>query len=88
VTVDNPPHQDPGVPVHRVHLALVLALLRVLAGPRGHAAVTWWAGGFTYTLKVHRRPRAPYVLDYDPDAGTPRGAIVRLRAYLHDYAAD
>jgi hypothetical protein len=61
----NPPHQDAGVRVHRVHLATVLALLRVLAGPRGRASVLWWAGGFSYRLEVRRHPRTPYELDYD-----------------------
>jgi len=46
-------YQD-AVPTPRVRLRLVMALLRLAAGRRGHASVTWHGAGFTYALAAVR----------------------------------
>jgi hypothetical protein len=47
---------DPNVPPGpRVRLRLLLALLRVLAGRRGWAIITWSGQGFRYELAARRR---------------------------------
>jgi hypothetical protein len=62
--------QDAGVRHLRAHLSTVLDVLRVLAGRRGWAQVTWHGQGFTYTLFTVRDPYADpaaiHVAD-DPD---------------------
>ena len=51
-------------------LRLLLALLRIAAGARGHAGVTWHAAGFTYQLTAVREPGEDldYEIDDDPSA--------------------
>jgi hypothetical protein len=71
--------QDAEVHDFRVRLGRVLALVRILAGRRGHARVTWWGLGFGYTLTVTRTPSAVFEIDDDPDAigGTEVRALLR-----------
>lgn len=65
--MSEPDVHDRDVPEPGVRLRLVLALLRILAGRRGHAAVTWWGAGFAYTLTANRRDPIP--LDVDLETG-------------------
>lgn len=61
--------QDPNVPPGpRIRLRLLLALLRIVAGPRGQSCVTWSGQGFVYQLEVRRRGPLPFALDDDPTA--------------------
>lgn len=83
----NPPHQDTDVPRPRVRLTIPLALLRILAGPRGRASVRWWAGGFAYHLTATRVARVRFLIDRDPDADGGEDAAKRLRAHLVDNTA-
>lgn len=71
--------QDLGVPEPpRVRLGVLLALLRILAGVRGHAALRWSGGGFVYVLSVARSSPLPYGVDADPDALGGDDARARL----------
>jgi hypothetical protein len=73
--VDSP--QDEPQP--RARLGTVLALMRVLAGRRGDAAVTWQGQGFSYHLSVVRGAGAPAVdLELDPTAPGADEARVRI----------
>lgn len=66
----NPLHdlaQDPqDEPQPRARIGTVLALLRVLAGRRGHASLVWHRYGFTHAITVVREDGAPGI-DFDPD---------------------
>ena len=83
-TAQNPAYQDADVAAPRVRLRIVLALLRVLAGPRGHARVRWWGGGFAYDLRVERRELVDFEVDADPEANRRDDVVERLRAHLVD----
>ena len=74
--------QEPGLPRFRVRLGTVLALMRVLAGRRGHSQVRWWAGGFSYDLRVRRETQTPTVRDFDADALGYAEARAALIAHL------
>lgn len=79
--VDHP--QDEPQP--RVRLGTVLALLRILAGRRGHAGVAWHRYGFSYTLEAIREGGAAGVaLDVDPGALGLDEARTRLVDALED----
>ena len=67
-----------------VRLRLVLALLRVLAGRRGHADVTWHGAGFAYRLAVVREPGddEQVVVGFDPAAPGAGEALEELRDRL------
>jgi hypothetical protein len=76
--------QDAAVTEPTVRLRLVLALLRILAGRRGRAGVTWHGAGFTYLLTVVREDGDDQLVgvDSDPDAIGGDVAIVELRRRL------
>lgn len=60
---------DQGVPPGpRIRVRVLIALLRVAAGRRGHAHIRWWGQGFRYDVTVERRTPVAYQLDADPDA--------------------
>ena len=61
------PH-DAEVLEPRAPLRLVLALLRILAGARGHSDLRWHNDGFTYVLTVTRDDSDDEDTDVDYDA--------------------
>jgi hypothetical protein len=62
----------------RMHLGTFFALLRVLAGRRGHASLAWNRYGFTHVVTVQREQTTEgLVLDGDEDAHG--GAVARER---------
>lgn len=81
---DTPEIDDPEVPQPRVRLRVVLALLRILAGSRGHSRVRWSGQGFVYTLAVRRDDPEPITFDSDPTAPGRSAAIEMLRDHLTD----
>jgi hypothetical protein len=76
--------QDAGVTEPRVRLRLVLALLRIIAGRRGHASVSWHGAGFTYVLGAIREPGDDTAVEFDPDPAAPGviDTMQRLREHL------
>lgn len=64
----------------RIRLGTFLALMRVLAGHRGHARATWNRFGFTYLVVVVREAQpVPMVeLEADPEALGGAEALARL----------
>jgi hypothetical protein len=66
--------QDQDVPEPTVRLRLALALLRILAGRRGHASVRWHGAGFTYTLHATREPGDDTAVEFDWDGAAPGAA--------------
>lgn len=76
--------QDTGPPRFRVALGTVLALLRVLAGVRGHSRVRFWAGGFEYDLRVARKRATKRLEDFDPTAEHHDDARERLLEHLSE----
>ena len=74
--------QDQGVNAPRVRLGKLLTLVRILAGHRGHAVVSWAGQGFRYTLAVRRASPVPLELDSDPDAPGAEAVIALLRDAL------
>lgn len=77
-------HQDQGAPEPRLRLRVLLALMRRLAGARGHSAVAWRGGGFRYELAVTRDPRGTdgLSLDVDPAALDLDELVRRVRDAL------
>jgi hypothetical protein len=75
--------QDPDVPDGpRIRLRLLLAFLRIAAGRRGDADVTWSGAGFTYRLEVTRGGSGPVVVvDHDPEADPE--VVDRIRETLY-----
>lgn len=75
---------DGDVPEPTVRLRLALALLRVLAGRRGHASVRWHGAGFTYTLHATRQAGDDTTVDVDFDPAAPGAdeALAELRDRL------
>ena len=74
--------QDQDVPEPHIRLRLLLQLLRIAAGRRGDADVTWAGAGFTYRLEVTRGESGPLVvIDHDPDADP--AALNRIREELY-----
>jgi hypothetical protein len=80
----NPPEQDTVGRGPRVRLRLVLALLRLLGGRRGHASVTWSGQGFVYTLEATRGAPVPLSVDRDPTALNGAEADLDLRDRLQE----
>jgi hypothetical protein len=78
---------DAGVREPGVRLAVLLPLLRIAAGRRGYASLTWHGAGFTYTLHTVRDPGAnPATADVDEDIdddglleADPADIVARLR---------
>lgn len=73
---------DDDLPRFSIRLGLLLALMRVAAGYRGHSRVVWTAGGFRYVLSVTRLS-APVVpspprIDSDPEAVDGAEAVRRI----------
>jgi len=60
--------QDNDIQEPSVRLRYVLALLRIIAGRRGHSAVKWHNAGFTYTLHATREPGNDALVTLDDDA--------------------
>jgi hypothetical protein len=81
--LDDP--QDDDVLEPRIRLGTFLALLRVLAGHRGHATIAWNHAGFTTVVTVQREGGAPgAALDIDPTATGGEDARAILLAALED----
>lgn len=59
--------QDAGVRELSVKLRLVLRILRILAGRRGHAHVAWHGQGFLYELRAVRDPGSQIGVEVDSD---------------------
>lgn len=75
--------QDPHVIGPPVRLRLLLALLRITAGRRGYAVLSWWGQGFSYTLTARRQPPTAFVLDRDrTDAPHADTAAALIRSHL------
>lgn len=66
------------IPEPHIRLRLLLALMRILAGRRGHSSAVWAAGGFRYVLTVVRTPDAGPV-ELDADATVRDVATIRER---------
>lgn len=67
---------DAGVAVPRVRVAILLAVVRLLAGRRGYATVEWSGQGFRYQLYAYRDlDPDPLVIDGDPQV--PPGDLIR-----------
>lgn len=79
--VDGLQQQDDPLPEFTVNLATFLAVMRILAGRRGHSRVAFWAGGFQYDLHVTRRPQTRSLSDFDENAL----GYAEARQNLHDY---
>lgn len=79
---ETPELDDPDVPMPAVRPRVVLALLRVLAGPRGWSAVSWSGAGFGYTLRAERRPPGPLHIEWDANGPGVDEARHRLRDAL------
>ena len=77
-----PTSQDQGVPAPPVRLRLVLALVRILAGRRGRAALTWHAGGFRYELTATRSGGVGVSVDSDPTVRDRDAITDRVRDAL------
>lgn len=75
---------DGGLPRFRVRLSTVLALMRVLAGPRGRSRVRWWAGGFSYELVVVRQADPGWLVEWDPTGAHVDDARDELRGRLSE----
>lgn len=60
--------QDQGVREPRIRLRRLLALLRILAGRRGHARIRWSGAGFVYQLDIERSEPVELLIDLDPTA--------------------
>lgn len=85
----NPAHelddapQDPAVREPRARLSHLAPLVRVLAGRRGHASVSWFASGFVHTLAVERRDVEPDGLSWDVAPEVDAALLLSLfAAYL------
>lgn len=78
----NGPEQDNAVRAPRVRLRVVLALLRLLGGRRGHAAVVWSGQGFVYRLTATRGGPVGLRIDRDPTAHRGDEAQTTLRDHL------
>lgn len=76
-TTQNPIHQDNDTRASRVRALVLLSLVRLLAGRRGHARVSWWGQGFRYTLSADRVPPEAPTVDADPQAD-PSGFLWRV----------
>ena len=81
-TTQDPAEQDDEARAPRTRLNRVLAPLRALAGPRGHAAVQWSGQGFVYTLTAHRDGPSPVTMDFDPEARNGPALVELLRGAL------